>query len=353
MPPTPNASTTAQVQNLVALSDNSDRTAVFGITNPGSSAATYHLSFFDKQGKEIGQPSDLVLSPFGQRQFQLKEIRSTFGISGTDDYRVKVETTDGGQFFPYDSDLRNGSNDPSYFGAGSGKSSKVYMIGALSTRDPAGNIWKTDLVLANLADTAMPVTLGFSRIGLRSTPERPVTITLQPGQTQRLANVISDKWKIDDATGVLTVQSAGVSGVYPVVQGESYDNSHVNHYGQVMTAFTEADAAGPGQVHYLVGLRQNADYRSQLWLFNPGTDSGSYDLIYRALDGSILGQIKNFTVSAGTTRQVRPVDNPLPAKGVVGGFTVQIVVHSGKVLAGAQVVNTVTNDPAYVSGKTQ
>jgi hypothetical protein len=209
------------------------------------------------------------------------------------------------------------------------------------------------MVLSNIADQPMPATLTFTRIGLRSTPERPITITLQPGETQRLANVISDKWKVNNATGVLTVQSAGVSGVYPIVQGESYDNTHAIQYGQVMTAFTDADAAGAGQVHYLVGLRQNADYRSQLWLFNPGTESGSYDLIYRALDGSILGQIKDFVVSAGTTRQVRPVDNPLPAKGVVGGFTVQIVVHSGKVLAGAQVVNTVTNDPAYVSGKTQ
>jgi hypothetical protein len=32
---------------------------------------------------------------------------------------------------------------------------------------------------------------------------------------------------------------------------------------------------------------------------------------------------------------------------------VQIVVRAGKLLSGAQVINTVTNDPAYMSGKTQ
>jgi hypothetical protein len=141
--------------------------------------------------------------------------------------------------------------------------------------------------------------------------------------------------------------------VYPIVQGESYDDAHTFQFGQAMAAFSDADAAGPTQASYLVGLRQNADYRSQLWLFNPGTETGSYDLIYRALDGSILGRLDNFVVGSGTIRQVRPIDNPLPAAGVTGGFTVQIVVHTGKVLAAAQVINVNSTDPAYVIGKTK
>jgi len=349
-----NAATSPVPQHLIGLSNNGDRMAVFGITNPGASAATYHLSFFNSQGQAIGHPSDLVVSPYGQRQFQPKEIQTTFGIINTTDYRVKVEAADSSQFFPYDSDLRAVSNDPSYFGgAVSGKGSKVYVLGALSIPDATGGVWKTDLVLSNIADQPMSTKLTFTRIGLLSTPEHPVTVTLKAGETQRLANVVATKWGITNAVGVLTVESAGVSGIYPLVQGESYDKTKTSQFGQSMAAFTDDDAAGTGQVQYLVGLRQNASYKSQLWLFNPATEGGAYDLIYRALDGSILGQIKGLVLAPGTTRQVRPIDNPLPAKGVENGFTVQIVVHAGKMLAGAQVINTVTNDPAYVSGKTQ
>ncbi len=351
---TANAATSPVPQHLIGLSDNGDRMAVFGITNPGASAATYHLSFFNSQGQAIGHPSDLVVSPYGQRQFQPKEIQTTFGITNTTDYRVKVEAADSSQFFPYDSDLRAVSNDPSYFGgAVSGKGSKVYVLGALSIPDTTGGAWKTDLVLSNIADQPMSTKLTFTRIGLLSTPEHPVTVTLKAGETQRLTNVVATKWGITNAVGVLTVESAGVAGIFPLVQGESYDKTKTSQFGQSMAAFTDDDAAGTGQVQYLVGLRQNASYKSQLWLFNPSTEGGAYDLIYRALDGSILGQIKGLVLAAGTTRQVRPIDNPLPAKGVENGFTVQIVVHAGKMLAGAQVINTVTNDPAYVSGKTQ
>ena len=42
---------------------------------------------------------------------------------------------------------------------------------------------------------------------------------------------------------------------------------------------------------------------------------------------------------------------PLPAAGVQDGFTVQIVVNSGKVLSAAQVVNNDTNDPSYILGE--
>jgi PKD repeat protein len=356
MPPTSpisNAATGPVAQQLVGLNNNSDRTAVFGITNPGSAVATYHLSFFDRQGQPIGHPADVTVSPFGQRQFQPREIRDTFGIPVTDDYRVQVETGNGGLFYPYDADLRNGSSDPSYFGAGSGTSAKTYLLGGMSAPDGTGGAWKTDAVLTNVADQPMKTTLTFTRIGLRSTPERPVTITLQPGETQRLANVIASQWKLTNTMGLLTVESAGVTGTYPIVQGESYDDAKPFRFGQAMAPFTDGDAAGPGQMHHLVGLRQNADYRSQLWLFNPGTEGGSYDLVYRALDGSILGRINGFLLAPGTIRQVRPVDHPIPAKGVTGGFTVQIVVNTGKVLAAAQVINTVTSDPAYVSGKTQ
>jgi PKD repeat protein len=348
------ADATPVPQHLIGLSDNSNRMAVFGITNPGASAATYHLSFFNSQGQAIGNPSDLVVSPYGQRQFQPKEIQTTFGITNTTDYRVKVEAADSSQFFPYDADFRAVSNDPSYFGgAGSGKSAKVYVLGGLSIPDTTGGAWKTDLVLSNITDQPMPVQVTFTRIGLLSTPEHPVSITLKAGETQRLANVIASKWGITNSVGVLTVESDGVSGIYPLVEGESYDTTKTSQFGQVMTAFTDDEAAGAGQTSYLVGLRQNASYKSQLWLFNPSTEGGAYDLIYRGLDGSILGQIKGFVLAPGTTRQVRPIDNPLPAGGVDNGFTVQIVVHTGKLLSGAQVINTVTNDPAYVSGRAQ
>ncbi len=208
------------------------------------------------------------------------------------------------------------------------------------------------MVLANTTTQPMSLNLTFTRIGVRSPTTSPVTLTLNPGDTQRLSNAIAGKWNLSDVVGVITVTSAGANGVYPIVQAESYNNAQpANRYGQSMAAFSDADAAKVGQAHYLVGLRQNAKYQSMIWLFNNSTtDNGIYDVVYRGLDGTVLGTVSNLTLPPGKVKAYLPNQLPLPAGGVTNGFTVQVVVKNGTVLTAAQVLTSSTGDPAYVQG---
>ncbi len=120
-----------------------------------------------------------------------------------------------------------------------------------------------------------------------------------------------------------------------------------------MMAQGDGDAAGTGQRVVLTGLRQDSAYRTTLWLFNPSGAAGVYDLVYRALDGSVLGRLDGISLGAGKARQLSPSQHPLPAAGAAGGFTVEAVVRSGTLLAAGQVVNNASNDPAYVEGQTR
>ena len=337
------------VQHLVGLSDNAERSAYFGISNPSDAPATYRLRFFDRDGGELGSSPDLVVSRFGQRQFQIREIRD-FGVQNVQDYRVDIETVEGGQLFPYGTNLRAGSSDPSYVGPLEPAGQRAYMIGALSTPGLRGSLWESDVVLANITDQSLAVDMSFTGVGLGSTPAAAVPLTIESGKTQRLANVIHEKWGIDNATGILTFATDDEH--LPILQGESYDNSHpALRFGQSMPVLTDADAAGAGQGQYLVGLRQDSSYRTTFWLFNPSSETGSYDVIYRTLAGTVLGQINGVGLPPGRSRQFRPGDHPIPASGVAGGFVVQIVVHSGKALAAGQVADNATNDPAYIVGQ--
>jgi hypothetical protein len=346
------AATGPSVLHLVGLSDDDSRSSYFGISNPNDAPATYKLRFLDKDGHLLGSSGELVVSRFGQRQFQIREIRE-FGVEGIGDYRVEIETLQGGPVLPYGALVRSGSDDPSYVQAELGKKSKVYLIGALGTPGLNGTLWQSDVVLSNITGKALSTEIGFTRVGLGSPPERPVQVVLQPGTSERLVNVLDDRWNIDDSTGVLTFDIQGDAGLYPVVQGDSYNNANpARRFGQTMVAFTDADAAGPDQGQYLVGLRQDKDYRTTFWLFNPGSAAGSYEVVYRKLDGTVLGRV-NVGLPAGRSRQFRPGDHPLPADGLADGFTVQVLVKGGKALAAAQVVNNATNDPAYIRGETR
>ena len=353
----------SRVQSLVGLSDNSDRQAYFGITNPNPEQAVYRLKFYDSLGRAIGTPSaDLTLPSFGQRQFQLSEIRSLFGISTEDDYRVEVEAVSGGTLYPYGTNVQTGSKDPSFQGVGKSKS-RLYLIGAMRTKGLQKSEWQSDVVLANTGTEVTLADVSFLNAGPSSQLTAPFTVTLQPGQTERLEN-IGRRWNVKDAVGLVVVESDAPDGVFPIVQGESYLSTQAKpgaRYGLSMAAMTDEDAAGPGEVHYLVGLRHDANNRSTVWIVNPTLQEATYDLIYRGLDGKILGRLDNVIVGAAKLRQFSPSQHPFQVKGkgkkknanVAGGFTIQIVVKSGKALAAAQVVNNKTNDPGYIQGETR
>jgi PKD repeat protein len=342
------------LQHLIGLNDTSDRLSYFGVSNPADTPATYRLRFFDHAGVEIGQSAQFVVPRFGQRQFQRREIEAEFGVSDEADYRVMIETQNANPIFPYAANLRIASEDPSFVGVGTSRHATSYLIGALSTPGLLGSKWESDVVVTNPASTVVETDVTFTRIGFGSAPTTPFHLVLQPGETQRLSNLVGERWNITDSVGVLRFDSQSASGVFPIIQGESYDNSHpAKRFGQSMMAMSDAGAAGLGQGQYLVGLRQGGVYRTTLWLFNPSTSVGQVDLVYRGLDGAILGRQNGVALPAGRSRQLRPTDHSLPAAGVTGGFTVQVLVRSGKVLAAAQVVNNATNDPAYISGETR
>src|SRR4030095_298102 len=110
-------------------------------------------------------------------------------------------------------------------------------------------------------------------------------------------------------------------------------------------------AAAPGQGQSLAGLRQDGAYRTVLWLFNPSAETGIYDLIYRALDGTILGHLDGVTLGAGKVRQLGQGQHPIPLAGVSGGFTVQALVRAGRLLRGRPGVEQPTDAPADGPGE--
>jgi hypothetical protein len=118
-----------------------------------------------------------------------------------------------------------------------------------------------------------------------------------------------------------------------------------------MTAQVAADVAGSGKSQILVGLRQDANYRSTITLHNPSTANATFDVIYRALDGTVLGTLADQALAPGKARQINPGQHPLPAQGAASGFTVELKVKAGSLLATGQVVNNRTNDPAFIRGR--
>lgn len=117
-------------------------------------------------------------------------------------------------------------------------------------------------------------------------------------------------------------------------------------------AIPTSQAAGVGTSQLLTGLRQDAENRSTIWIFNMGSQIAQYDVIYLGRNGEELGRIKDVFLSAGKMQQLSPEQHKLPAAGVADELTVQILVKSGKIYSSAQVVKNGTQDAVHIQGVT-
>ena len=335
-------------QFLVGLHDSPDRQSSFGFSNPTDVTATYHLRFFDKTGRLLTESADLTLSGHDQRQFSVQEIRDSFGINNLDDYRVEVKTVSGAQVFPFGSDIRVVTGDPSFTEAGSYTSSRLYLLGVFTGAGAAKSTWQTDVLLSNVSDQVLQTTLSYTAVSNKAA--KTSQVTLQPGLTERLENALLSQFGLHNGTGILTLTSTSPNGIFPIARAESYDNTNpAKRYGQSLIALSDADAADSTKREILVGLRQDGSNKTTLWLLNPSGSAGLYDLVYRGLNGAVLGTLHGIKVGSGQIHQIAPNQHPLKKAGVPGGFTVEVVVKSGKALATAQVVRAGSNDPVFVA----
>ncbi|HEX9671160.1 MAG TPA: PKD domain-containing protein, partial [Thermoanaerobaculia bacterium] len=343
-----------KLHHLVGLNANTEKLAYLGVSNPNDAPATYKLKFFDNLGRTVGESENIVLARFGQQQFQAKALAANWGINNLDDYRVEVQAVAGGQLFPYGANVRVQSADPSFVGGAKSNEPLVHLVGVFGTKGLNNSLWQTDVVLGNSSDQVVLTDVTFRSVGTTPPTYDTVRITLQPRETQRIENVLQSKWGLTNTVGVLIFESDSPSGVYPTILAEVYDNANPGkRFGQSMTARPLEAGAGAGHSQHLVGLRQDAEYRATLSVFNPGTDYALYDLVYRKLDGSEIQTTANLQLGPGKSRQVNPGAHPLPAAGLPDGFSVEIKVKAGKILAGGQVVNNATNDPAFIGGETR
>ncbi len=338
-------------QYLLGLNDTDERLTTFGLTNPHPGLATYRLRFFDSAGAQLGVVSDLqTLAPWGQKQFRIQEIRAKFGIIDVADYRVEIEQLSGETLYAFAGLIRKGTLDLSFIRVSVPNLEKIYLFGAANTPGANNSQFATDILLSNPTNVAMAVSATYLNVGFGN-PEPPVTSTIQPNGTLRIGNMLQAAWGVS-GVGVLTFESTGAGGLFPMIHGETFQDGGVNsRFGLFMPARRESEIARVGQKVFLSGLRKlDDDSNTTLWFFNPEPTPGRYTIVYRALDGSELGRTASYAVGAGGMRQINPSKLGLPVGGVEGGFSVEVEVNAGGLLLAAQVVITQTNDPAFVAG---
>jgi PKD repeat protein len=341
---------TARTWHVVGLNDDAERDSYFGLSNPGSAQVNMKLFFYDRSGDLLSQNDSFSVPGFGQKQFSLIELRGIYKVLDETDWRVQIEPVGGSPLLIYGANRRVASKDPSSLGAVDGTQQRVYLLGAIDGIGLKNSLWQSDLVMTNSTASLQRARVAFSEIGLQAPTSAPVFFDLAAGETKRVTDVITATFGRSNKAGLLTIDSQAAVAPHLIVQGESYNNADpAKRFGQTLPPIYESDAAAAGHSMNLVGLRQDADYRVVLWVANvAATETATMDLVYRDLAGKVVKRVDRFSLPPGRVKQFPKSEHP----SVTGGrFTIGIEVLSGKVIAGAQVVNNKSNDPAYVKGQ--
>lgn len=343
-----------RVQTLFGLNLTEEKRSFIGVYNVQQDRAVYDLEFFDRRGNPVGQSQrGLVLGPNGHKQFSVQELSLIFELQDVEDFRAEVTTRSGGPVHAFAGTVRTGSGDSIFIPAARPGRPVVHLLGALATAGAQGTRWTTDAVLHNPAGVPVEARLTFTNTGFRSQPV-PLgpPVVLAPGETVRLRDLLQGAG-LSAAVGVLTVESDGApGGVYPVVAAEGIETSSPSAlYGRYTPALRDAEAASPSERSLLVGLRQNGDYRSTVWLYNPSGVRADLELRYLDPDGHAVATTAH-PVGPGKAVQLNPSRHPTEVDGLAA-FTLEVEVRSGRVLTAAAVVNNVTGDPSFVAGTTR
>jgi len=159
-----------------------------------------------------------------------------------------------------------------------------------------GTPWRTDVGITNPGSESLEVHLRYSPATGAGAVE-PVEISA--GGTVFFEDIVSSVLGLGNGQGVLEVLPPD-EGPTPVVASRTYAVSGTDRLGQGMPALDPF----PDGIYFIPGLREDADYRS-----NIGVAAGDQNLtiqvdLFRGTDG-LVGTTFTRTVSAGTQMQWR------------------------------------------------
>lgn len=159
-----------------------------------------------------------------------------------------------------------------------------------------GTPWRSDVAMTNPGEEPSEITVRYTR---RAGAEVEQQIQLDAGATVLFEDMVSSLFNSGDGQGSLVV-TPPAGGPTPVVASRTFAVSGAERLGQGMPALDPY----PEGTYYIPGLREDADYRS-----NIGIAAGDRDLtiqvdLFRGTDGAV-GSTFAQMVPAGTQAQWR------------------------------------------------
>ena len=279
--------------------------------------------------------------PLGPLSFAQLNVANELGVPDVAGATFLLSTpTTGGRFAAYASTIDQKTGDPRTLLPGA-VGGGAWLLPSSARAPGVGAFWTTDLTLRNTGTAAMLATvkfLGHSGDG-RNGPE--VEVPLAAGETRTFADVLGSLFALEGDYGPIRV-SPSEAGL--VVQGQTFTPGGGGTYGQSVPAVPAAGLIG-ATPRSIVGVRQDALFRTNLMLANAGETQIGVDVALYAASGGAPLATRRVPVGPLGFAQLN-VLNELGIDGIAGAaFVLSTPSPGGAFAAYASVIDRATGDP--------
>lgn len=328
----PAVSPTGRVLRLLGLRDDERFRTNIGLVNTAASERPVTVRIFDSTGTTVAT-IERMLAP---DSFHQEPLRSWLeGHEADPPLSLSVETPEEG-VAAYASVVDNISQDPVFVNASEEASGTATMLlpVAVSAPGAAGTRWLTDLTVQQSTGSEPGVRLRLLALGQGAEEER--VIELPAGGSTVLPDIIGTLFGREGAGALIVEQDGAItSRIYTV-------DASGGSFGQGVPSLPLSSAA---REIVLTGLRQDASYRTNLGIVNPGHEHATIGLRFLTAGGEIMGEAE-VALSPRSLMQWS-VAHLAPGLAYNGTFTV-VGDSDQPVVSYVSVIDNVSGDPIFI-----
>jgi hypothetical protein len=321
------------------------------IANTTEAAAHVDIQLFSAAGDPLGWLA-ADLAPLEMRQIT-SVITALGGPNGTKDAVLRVSTPTGGaRIATYAAVIDQQTNDPrTILPVTLGKlgANSRWLLPSSAHAPGANNaFYTTDLTVGNTGDTDATVTLKFLGHDQDGSSGPEVVRNVPRGSAFTFTDVLGLLFSVSNGFGAILV-SANSSDIRVLSQTSTPPPSGVGTFGQSVPAAGPADYVTLAAPKALVGMRQDAAFRTNAVIANATNLPTHVDFTLKSETGAVLGT-SSYDLQPYEMRQINGVVTALGAPSGTANATlfVSTTTTGGRVATYAAIIDQTTNDPRTV-----
>ncbi len=223
---------------------------------------------------------------------------------------------------------------------------ETYVVpSAAHVPGPGTAFWTTDLTAANTGEAESRMTLKFVGHDLDGTAAPTVSLLLEPGQTATYPDVLGTLFDAKTDYGAILVTSTRPT---LAIVARTYIETLGGTVGEAASAVPFGDLLSQGASHSIVGVREDAGFRTNLILASDSGTPVTVDVKAVGPDGTVLAT-SSYTLPPFGMTQVPQVLRNLGLAGEIPAARLVLSTSSpGSFAAYASLIDNATNAPSFL-----